>query len=259
MLKTMKYSDLNFDSIKKLDKKEFVLIPVGSIEVHGPHLPFGSDLYVTEAFIHLIEKKIRSIVMPSISYGFASITKSVFGTISIDFGIVISYLCSIINNLINLGFEKIIIINIHKDNDLTIKIALTKIFEETNIPILYINPYEDFSKLYDSIFSIQDNSYKETSLILASLELLNKKKIVGEIRLAENKYRKPYFLKNLLDIGYVRYEYINEMEHINPEKNVSIKEGIKYMNEVVNEILNKIDSLEDYINFLKKRVKKNEQ
>ena len=253
----MKYSDLNFDSIKKLNKKEFVLIPLGSIEVHGPNLPFGSDIYIAEAFAYLIEKKIRSIIMPSISYGYANITKNIFGTISIDFSVLASYIYNIINNLINLRFEKIIIISIHKDNDLAIKLALTKIFEETNMPVLYINPYNDFSKFDDLIFSIQDNSYKETSLILASLELLNKKEIVGEFRFPEHKYKKPSFLKNLLDIGYIKYEYINEMEHINPEKNASAEEGKKYMNMVVDEITSKIDYLEDYINFLKKR-KKNE-
>ena len=253
----MKYSDLNFDSIKKLNKKEFILVPMGSMEVHGPNLPLGSDLYIAEAFACLIEKKISSIIMPSISYGYANITKNIFGTISIDFSILASYIYNIINNLINLGFEKIIIISIHKDNDLTIKLALTKIFEETNMPVLYINPYNDFSKFDELVFSIQDNSYKETSLILASLELLNKKEIVGEIRFPDHKYKKPYFLKNLLDIGYIRYKYINEMEHINPEKKASAEEGMKYMNEAVKEIVGKIDCLEDYINFLKER-KKNE-
>lgn len=251
----MEYSNLNFDSINKLNKKEFILIPVGSMEVHGPHLPFGSDIYIAEAFAYLIEKKISSIIMPSISYGYANITKNIFGTISIDFSILTSYIYNIINNLINLGFEKIIIINIHKDNDLTIKLALTKIFEETNMPVLYINPYNDFSKFDGLVFSIRDNSYKETSLILASLELLSKKEIIGEIRLPEHKYKKPPFLKNLLDIGYIRYEYVNEMEHINPEKKASAEEGKKYMNMVVNEITGKIDYLEDYINFLKKRGK----
>ena len=251
----MKYSDLNFDSIKKLNKKEFILVPVGSIEVHGPNLPMGSDLYIAEAFAYLIEGKIRSIIMPSISYGYANITKNIFGTISMDLSTLASYIYNIIQNLINSGFEKIIIINIHKDNDLTIKIALTKIFEETNMPILYINPYNDFSKFNDSIFSNQDNSYKETSLILASLEILNKKDIIGEIRLPEHKYKKPDFLKNLLDIGYIRYGYTNEMEHINPEKKASAGEGKKYMNTVVDEIASKINYLEDYINFLKNRKK----
>ena len=251
----MKYSDLNFDSIKKLTKKEFVLVPVGCMEVHGPNLPFGSDIYIAEAFAYLIGEKTKSIIMPSVYYGHANATKSIFGTISMDFDILAAYLCNIMDNLISSGFEKIIIINIHKDNDLAIKTALTKIFEETGIPVLYINPYNDFSKFNDLVFGNKDNSYKETSLILASLEILNKKEIVGEIRFPEHKYNKPSSLKNLLDIGYIRYEYINEMEHINPEKDASAEEGKKYMDMAVDKITHKIDCLEEYINFLKNRGK----
>ena len=249
----MKYSDLNFDSIKKLIKKEFVLIPVGCIEVHGPNLPLGSDIYIAEAFAHLIGEKIKSIIMPSVSYGHADATKSIFGTISMDFDVLTAYLCNIMENLISSGFEKIIIINIHKDNDLAIKTALAKIFKETGIPVLYINPYNDFSKFNDLAFSNNNNSYKETSLILASLEILNKKEIVGKIRFPEHKYNKPSPLKNLLDIGYIRYSYINEMEHINPEKDASAEEGKKYMDMTVDEITHKIDFLDEYIDFLKNR------
>jgi len=251
----MKYSDLNFDSIKKLTKKEFVLVPVGCMEVHGPNLPLGSDLYIAEAFAYLIGEKTKSIIMPSVSYGYADVTKNIFGTISMDFGILAAYLCNIMDNLISLGFEKIIIINIHKDNDLAIKTALTKIFKETNMPVLYINPYNDFSKFDDLVFSNKDNSYKETSLLLASLEMQNRKEIIGEIRFPEHKYEKPSFLKNLQDIGYIRYGYTNEMQHVNPEKEASAEEGKKYMDMVVDEITGKIDCLEEYINFLKNRGK----
>jgi len=247
-----KYSDLNYDTLKNLKKKEFVLIPVGSMEVHGPNLPLGSDLYMAEAFTFL---KIDSIVMPSVSYGYANVTKKIAGTISIDFNTLETYIYNIITGLLNLGFEKIIILNIHNDNDLAIKSALTGIYDKTARPVLYINPYRDFSKFNDLAFSFQDNSYKETSLILASLELLGTGDIAGTARLPENKYKKPSFLKNLLDIGYIRYDYISEMEHINPEKKASAKEGRKYMDMVVDEIITKINCLEDYVNFLKKRQK----
>jgi creatinine amidohydrolase/Fe(II)-dependent formamide hydrolase-like protein len=252
----MKYSDLNFDSIKRLSKKEFVLIPVGCMEVHGPNLPLGSDLYIAEAFAALIGEKVKSIIMPSVSYGYADVTKNIFGTISMDFAVLTAYLCNIIDNLVNSGFEKIVIINIHKDNDLAIKTALTKIFEEKNIPVLYLNPYNDFLKFNDLVFSSKDNSYKETSLILASLELLNKKEVVGELRSPEHKYEKPSFLKNLQDIGYIRYGYNSEMQHINPEKMASVEEGKKYMDMVVDEITGKVNFLEEYASFLKNKGKK---
>jgi creatinine amidohydrolase/Fe(II)-dependent formamide hydrolase-like protein len=249
----MKYSELNFYSLKNLNiEKKFVLIPIGCMEVHGPVLPFGSDVYIAEAFVSLLEKKIDSIVMPTISYGYSAVTKEIYGTLSIDLEILSNYLKNIIYNLIKLKLKKIIIINIHKDNDLVIKLAINSIFEEFKVPVLYINPFLDFAELDKEIFSKERNSYKETSLILASLRILKQKYKNEKIDIPKNIYKKPIFLKKLLEIGYVKYTYTNEMQHINPEKNPSEKEGIIYMKSVVSEIEKKIHYLEEYINFLKK-------
>ena len=248
----MKYCELSFNDFKTLDvKKEFVLIPIGCLEVHGPNLPLGSDIYLAEAFVNLLEKKVNSIIMPAVCYGYSAVTKDIHGTISVDIDIVSSYIQRIIHNLIKLKFEKIVIINIHKDNDIVIKLAVNKIFEDYNVPVLYINPFLDFSKLDKEVFSNERNSYKETSLILASLKILKKRGIIGEINLPSTRYKKPIFLKKLLDIGYIKYKYVNEMQHISPENNPSVKEGMKYMKLVVTEIVKILCYLEEYVNDLR--------
>ncbi len=249
----MKYSELNFSSLKKFDVKEkFVLIPVGCMEVHGPNLPFGTDTYLAEAFVSLLEEKIDSIIMPTVSYGHSAVTKDIYGTISVDLESLSSYIQDIINNLIQLKFEKIVIINIHKDNDLAIKLAVSKIFDNYNVPVLYINPFLDFCKLDREVFSIARTSYKETSLILASLKILKKKYNNVKVDTSKNKYAKPTFLKKLLEIGYIKYKYFNEMQHIRPENDPSEEEGINYMELVISEIGKKICYLEEYIDFLRK-------
>ena len=53
--------------IKK--KKEIAVIPVGSIEQHGPHLPISTDSdIVTEIARRLSEKK-NYLLLPTITYG----------------------------------------------------------------------------------------------------------------------------------------------------------------------------------------------
>jgi len=253
----MKYSEINFDILKNINKKEkYIIIPIGTIEVHGPNLPFATDVYISEAFSYKLEKKINSIVMPSIYYSYAGTTSDIDGTISIDISLVSDYIYSLVENLIKLSFEKIIIINIHKDNDLVIKLVLTRIFEKYEVPVLYINPYLNFSRFDKDIFSNRSNSYKETSILLASINILKKKGLVGEIRLPGRvKYQKQNFIKRLLAIGYLRYGYINEMQHIPPVGNASVEEGLRYIGKVVEEIASNITYLQEYINFLKKEKK----
>ena len=249
----MNYSEINFDILKDIDKKEkYVIIPVGTIEVHGPHLPFGTDLYIAEAFSYELGKKIDSIIMPPVYYSYSGTTSNIDGTISVGIDSISDYLCNIIKSLIRSNFEKIIVINIHKDNDPIIKLALAKIFEEHALPVLYINPYSDYSELVEKIFSGRSNSYKETSILLASLKILNKKGLIGKIRLPDGiRIQKQKFVEKLLKIGYIRYKHINEIQHIPPVKDASAGEGLKYIKEVINIVFSSISYLKEYINYLK--------
>lgn len=80
--------------------------------------------------------------------------------------------------------------------------------------------------------------------------------MVGEIRLPGRvEYQKQNFIKRLLAVGYVRYGYINEMQHISPVKDASVEEGMKYISKVVEEIVSNITYLQEYINFLIKEKK----
>ncbi|MHB1252831.1 MAG: creatininase family protein [Candidatus Humimicrobiaceae bacterium] len=249
----MEYINLSFDSLKKINPNDVtILLPVGTLEVHGPNLPFGSDIYIAEAFSFLIEQKTKSIIMPSIYYGYSGVTKEIYGSISIDIAAVSAYIESILVNLIRLKFNKILLINIHKDNDSLLKLSISKIFDDTKIPVMYVNPYENFSKYNSKIFSKSSNSYKEASIILASLRILNKQLEIKKTGNEKVCYEKPIFIKKLSNFSYIRFDYKNEFEHISPEDEASIDEGIKYMEIVRDEVLEELKYLDDYLKYLKK-------
>ena len=250
----MNYSEINFDILKDIDKKEkYIIIPMGTIEVHGPNLPFGTDIYIAEAFSYELEKKTDSIIMPSVYYSYSGTTLNIDGTISVGINSASDYLYNIIKSLMRSNFEKIIVINIHKDNDPRIKLTLGRIFEEYTLPVLYINPYSDYSELNKRIFSKKSNSYKETSILLASLKILKKEGLIGKIRLPNGmKYQKQKFVEKLLEIGYIRYKHINEMQHIPPVESASAGEGLEYIKEVTSKVVSNIAYLQEYIVFLKK-------
>ena len=76
----MEYINLSFESLKKINPNDVImLIPIGTLEAHGSSLPFGSDIYLAEAFSFLISQKIKSIIMPSIYYSYSGVTKEIYG------------------------------------------------------------------------------------------------------------------------------------------------------------------------------------
>ncbi|RNM12158.1 mycofactocin biosynthesis peptidyl-dipeptidase MftE [Nocardioides pocheonensis] len=63
---------------------ELVLVPVGSVEQHGPHLPLDTDTVIAEAVTHRAAAKIPgAVVAPAIAYGSSGEHQTFPGTSSI--------------------------------------------------------------------------------------------------------------------------------------------------------------------------------
>ena len=50
-------------------KKQIAVIPVGSIEQHGPHLPLSTDSDIVTEIASKFSEKVNGILLPTISYG----------------------------------------------------------------------------------------------------------------------------------------------------------------------------------------------
>jgi len=60
----MKLAELHWPEVKNLDRKNIVaVVPVGSMEQHGPHLPFQVDVLCASRLAEDLEKKIPEILL----------------------------------------------------------------------------------------------------------------------------------------------------------------------------------------------------
>ena len=58
------------DLRKRIEKKkQIAIIPVGSIEQHGPHLPISTDSDIVTEIAFRLSEKINGLLLPTISYG----------------------------------------------------------------------------------------------------------------------------------------------------------------------------------------------
>ena len=116
-MKVMDASELYDPEFRKLikSKKPTVIIPVGSLEQHGAHLPITTDSDIVTEVASRLAKKCGFIVFPTINYGISFEHSPLFNT-SVTATALEIILSNIAASLVENGVTRIIILNGHHRN-----------------------------------------------------------------------------------------------------------------------------------------------
>jgi creatinine amidohydrolase len=95
-----------------------VLVPVGSVEPHGPHLPLRTDTIIGEAAARrgaemLESRGTRTLIGPSVPYGVTRFAEGFAGAISVSESALIGFLHAIVNGYLDAGFAHVCLVNNH--------------------------------------------------------------------------------------------------------------------------------------------------
>lgn len=91
-----------------------IIIPVGSTEQHGRHLPLGTDTMVAISLADEASKRTETVMAPPVWTGWSPHHMVLPGTITIRPQILIELLFDIISSLSKHGFARFIVINGHR-------------------------------------------------------------------------------------------------------------------------------------------------
>jgi len=106
--------DINMKEIKELLKiTKTILIPYGSIEEHGHHLPLGTDSYIVIEVLKKIQEIKKVFIAPPIFYGVCTSTKQHLGTITITPSALRIITRDIIKSFYNNGFRTFLLVSGH--------------------------------------------------------------------------------------------------------------------------------------------------
>jgi creatinine amidohydrolase len=100
-----------------------LLLPVGALEQHGPHLPMGTDWMIATAIAKRVAERIDGIVAPPFSYGYKSQPKMgggnhFCGTTSLDGNNLSLGLRDVIKEFARHGVRKLAVIDGHYENQM---------------------------------------------------------------------------------------------------------------------------------------------
>lgn len=128
------YSDMTWPEVREAAENNRVpLIPVGSTEQHGPHLPTKTDALLAYEICKAaaIEIPEMAIVTPPVNYGYNEHHLDFPATIHISYQTLIQFVIDIGKSLAHHGFRRIIIVNGHGSNTAPMEIAARRITLET--------------------------------------------------------------------------------------------------------------------------------
>lgn len=185
------FSEQKWPEIKKaIEKNSLILLPVGTIEEHGMHLPLNTDEVIARETAKLIGKRLKDeiplLVMPTIWTGYS--VKEMMrwpGTIRIQPETLIRLIYGVCSSLIEMGFKKIVIINGHGNHPGILEIVARKIADTYNAFIAVTNTYtmaqDAFQKVRKSkIGGASHGGEYETSLMLHLTNLVDMKKATNK-------------------------------------------------------------------------------
>ena len=151
--------------IKK--KKQIAIIPVGSIEQHGPHLPISTDSDIVTEISLQFSDKINGVLLPTINYGISD-EHFPFFNLSIKKSTLSRILEDICESLIKNGISRILIINGHYGNLDSLKSFEKK--QKNNRKIKVSSYWKYMDREFDHAGNV------ETSIMLAISKKVNMKK-----------------------------------------------------------------------------------
>jgi len=128
-------SSLTTDDIKEIvaSPPTCVLLPVGCVEPHGPHLPISIDTTISEvacikAARTLVEKNVDVYIAPSVPYGVTDFAEGFPGAIGVPADALTALLRSIVDRLLSDGWTHVCIVNNHLEpaQDAAVRAAIEK-------------------------------------------------------------------------------------------------------------------------------------
>ncbi len=100
-----------------LTKKQDILLPVGSVEEHGYHLPLSTDGDIAVAVCNELSRRTGILVAPMVWYGYSRSTRRYAGTVMVGREELEIYVRSLLSGFAESGFRRVFIISGHFSND----------------------------------------------------------------------------------------------------------------------------------------------
>jgi creatinine amidohydrolase/Fe(II)-dependent formamide hydrolase-like protein len=225
------------------------LLPVGCVEMHGPHQPIGTDSIVAKAFALRIAQAANGIVLPEVHYTWAGSTDGFAGTIAVEPELVYKTVEAIALKTWRMGLRRLLVLSIHHGNHYPLYLFVRQIYEKHHIPTVYVNPMRPLDEESRALFAGDYARSMEASLVLAALHILGQPDLYceSEMRYDDQPPPRSEAYRQISTVGAVGSFMQDPRHHACPSKYVSLKRGLAFIDRQVRTIAPTLAHIDEYV------------
>jgi creatinine amidohydrolase len=186
------------DVAEYLETNDMVIIPLGSTEQHGPHMPLGTDFYEAVGMSKKISARTGVLVAPVLLSGYSVYHSGFAGSLSLKPETMEQVLFETAEMLMKYGFRRFMFFNYHGGNQIVESKVIHRINHTTEASAVAIGAGASFQRYSDDIPGVYDThaGINETSIMLYL-----KPEMVKMEKAEKPKFRASPKIQEIIDMG----------------------------------------------------------
>ena len=122
----------------QLQDNPLVILPAGSVEQHGPHLPTGTDIYAANVISHAVAERMNGLVLPGGPLGVTPMHAPFEGTITLTPDTYMRVVTETCVSTARHGARYLLILNWHEGNSASLSIAAEDLHRKHGMTVLTV-------------------------------------------------------------------------------------------------------------------------
>lgn len=173
----VEWRKLRADQLRDMARADaMVILPVASLEQHGPHLPVEVDSMLGETVAVRASRKIadrgqHALVLPVLWTGLSEHHMSFGGTVTLDFAAFAALVEGVCRSVLRHGFKRIVLLNAHGGNENALRTITDDLTPKLGVPIVQFTYWYAaavaIAKILDTQSALMHACEAETSMMMA--------------------------------------------------------------------------------------------
>jgi creatinine amidohydrolase len=179
---------LTYVEVKEIIEKgiDTIILPIGTMEAHGPHLPLSTDVLIPVSLAETIAEAVDGLIAPPIYYGVTRSLLAYPGSLMIPSEVFKEYVKAILLSFARHGIKKAVVINGHGGHLDELKEIAIEVWTASKLKTVMFHWWLALQEFTKAFFKGEGGhaAVDETAMIMAIDESLVKKELYSEEVLA---------------------------------------------------------------------------